>query len=68
MEIIGHKNDPGVDILSITCKYNIETDFPDDVVEEVKTIPMEVREEDLVGRRDLRAQKYLQLMEMILEI
>ena len=57
VEIIGHKNDPGVDILSITCKYNIETDFPDDVVEEVKSIPMEVREEDLVGRRDLRDQE-----------
>lgn len=54
VEIIGHKNDPGVDILSITCKYNIETTFPDDVMEEVKSIPMEVREEDIVGRRDLR--------------
>ena len=31
VEIIGHKNDPGIDILSIVKKYNIETDFPDDV-------------------------------------
>lgn len=39
-EIIGHKNDPGVDILSIVYKYNIETEFSDEVKEEVSTIPM----------------------------
>jgi len=53
-EIIGHINDPGVDILSIIYKYNINIDFPDDVKEEVKTIPMEVKESDLKNRRDLR--------------
>ena len=54
IEIIGHKHDPGVDILSIIYKYNINVDFPDDVKEEVKTIPSEVSDDDLVGRRDLR--------------
>lgn len=54
VDIIGHKHDPGVDILSIIYKYNINVDFPDDVKEEVAEMPMEVREEDLVGRRDLR--------------
>ncbi len=54
VEIIGHKNDPGVDILSIVYKYNINVDFPDDVKEEVKNMPMEVRESDLINRRDLR--------------
>ena len=54
IEIIGHKNDPGVDILSIVYKYNIHTDFPDDVKEEVKNIPMEVKDTDLLGRKDLR--------------
>lgn len=53
VEIIGHKNDPGVDILSIIYKYNINTEFPDDVKEEVKNIPMEVLEEEKVGRVDL---------------
>ena len=56
VEIIGHINDPGVDILSIIYKYNINVDFPKDVVEEVKTIPMKVLESDLSGRRDLRNQ------------
>ena len=54
VEIIGHKNDPGVDILSIIYKYNINTVFPDDVKEEVKNIKMEVTPEDYAGRRDLR--------------
>ena len=54
VEIIGHKNDPGVDILSIVYKYNIHTEFPEDVKEEVKNIPMEVKDIDLLGRRDLR--------------
>ena len=57
VKIIGHKNDPGVDILSIVYKYDINTSFPLDVEEEVKSLPMEVREEDLKGRRDLREKK-----------
>lgn len=56
LEIIGHKNDPGVDILSIIYKYNINTVFPDEVKEEVSNINMEVLPEELKGRRDLRNQ------------
>ncbi len=54
VEIIGHKNDPGVDILSIVYKYKINTEFPVEVKEEVKNIPMEVRDIDMIGRKDLR--------------
>ena len=54
IKIIGHKNDPGVDILSIVYKYDINTSFPEEVEEEVKSLPMEVRDEDLKGRKDLR--------------
>ena len=54
VEIIGHINDPGVDILSIIYKYNINIDFPEDVKNEVKEMPMEVRDFELKGRRDLR--------------
>ncbi|MBQ3510916.1 MAG: ribonuclease R [Bacilli bacterium] len=54
IEVIGHKHDPGVDILSIIYKYNINVDFPDDVKEEVKTIPSEVAPDECNGRRDLR--------------
>ena len=54
VDIIGHINDPGVDILSIIYKYNINIDFPEEVKEEVSHMPMEVLELDHRGRRDLR--------------
>ena len=53
VRIIGHKNDPGVDILSIVCKYEINDTFPEEVIEELDSIPEEVREEDKKGRKDL---------------
>ena len=40
--------------MSIIKKYNIDTEFSDAVKEEVANMPMEVLEEDLKGRRDLR--------------
>ncbi|MBE3550310.1 MAG: ribonuclease R [Brockia lithotrophica] len=54
VEILGHKDDPGVDILSIVRKYELPEAFPEDVLEEAARLPDRVREEDLVGRRDLR--------------
>lgn len=53
-KILGHKNDPGVDILAIACKHNIELDFSEAVKEEVAKLPTYVQEEDLKNRRDLR--------------
>ena len=56
VEIIGHINDPGVDILSIIYKYNIDIDFSEETKKQLESIPMEVKESDLKGRRDLRDQ------------
>lgn len=53
VKIIGHKNDPDIDILAIACKHGIELDFSDEVKEELKSIPEVVRESDKVGRVDL---------------
>ena len=53
VKVLGHKNDPGVDILSIIYSHNIAVDFPEEVEEELKSIPEEVREKDKVNRRDL---------------
>ena len=52
-KVIGHKNDPGVDILSIAYMYDIEPNFSKEVEDELKSIPTEVNESDLVGRVDL---------------
>ena len=57
VEIIGHVNDPGVDILSIIYKYDINVDFPDDVKREVADFPMDVSEREHKGRRDLRNEE-----------
>ena len=54
IKILGHKTDPGVDILSIAAKYNIEEEFPEAVLEEVNKIPDHVLEHEYEGRIDLR--------------
>jgi len=53
VKIIGHKNDPDIDILSVAYKYGIELEFSEEVKEELKTIPESVREKDKLGRVDL---------------
>ena len=52
-EIIGHKNDPGVDILTIAAKHCIDFNFSEGSIEELKSIPDEVSNSELAGRRDL---------------
>ncbi|MGC5326952.1 ribonuclease R [Brevibacillus sp. SYSU BS000544] len=54
IEILGHKNDPGVDILSIIRKFGLPEAFPQDVLEEAEAAPAEISEEEIRGRRDLR--------------
>lgn len=53
IKVIGHKNDPGMDIKSIAYKYGIYDDFGPDVEKELESIPTEVDEKDLFNRRDL---------------
>ncbi|WP_210133358.1 ribonuclease R [Staphylococcus sp. GDY8P155P] len=52
--ILGHKNDPGVDILSIIYQHGIEIEFPDKVLEEAEAVPDEIKPSEIEGRRDLR--------------
>ncbi len=53
VKIIGHKNDPGTDILSIAYKYGIYEDFGEEVEKELEDIPNEVDPKELSGRKDL---------------
>ncbi|WP_286925421.1 MULTISPECIES: ribonuclease R [Lysinibacillus] len=53
-KILGHKNDPGVDILSILYKHDIPPEFPDEVIAAAQRVPDEITEADIEGRRDLR--------------
>ncbi len=54
IEVLGHINDVGVDILSIVKDLEIPTVFPQEVMEQVESIPMEVLPEDIPDREDVR--------------
>lgn len=54
VEIIGHINDPGTDILSIVMDRNIRTEFPEKVLNQAVRVGKDVSEADCQGRLDLR--------------
>ncbi|MFD0827121.1 ribonuclease R [Neobacillus sp. M.A.Huq-85] len=54
VEILGHKNDPGVDILSIIHKHGLPMAFPEDVLQQANETPDTIDESELENRRDLR--------------
>lgn len=57
IEILGHKNDPGVDILSIIRKFQLPEHFSEEVMGEAESVPDRIIEEELKGRRDLRDKR-----------
>ena len=54
VEIIGHVNDPGTDILSIVMDMNIRTEFPEKVLNQAVRVGKDVSEADRAGRLDIR--------------
>lgn len=54
IEILGHINDPGVDILSVIRRYELAVEFPEEVYAEIEHLGTEVVEADKKGREDLR--------------
>ncbi|MBS4174022.1 ribonuclease R [Bacillus sp. FJAT-49736] len=54
IKILGHKNDPGVDILSVIHKYGLPQAFPDDVIDQANRVPDTIDESEIGTRRDLR--------------
>ena len=55
-QVIGHKNDPGMDILSIVVSNGIPTKFPEDVLAQADAVPDQINPADFPERRDLRDQ------------
>ena len=53
-EILGHANDPGVDIMSIVKGYELPIEFSEKIMNQVERVANEVSEADMIGRRDLR--------------
>lgn len=54
VEILGHINDPGVDILSIVRAYGLPVEFDPKVMTQVEHVAKPVSEADMAGRMDLR--------------
>lgn len=54
VEILGHVNDPGVDIMSIVKSYDLPVEFPEKVMNQAERVPEEVSDADMAGRKDLR--------------
>ena len=53
-EILGHVNDPGVDIMSIVKGYELPIEFSEKIMHQAERAANEVSEADMAGRRDLR--------------
>lgn len=53
-EILGHSNDPGVDIMCIVKGYDLPTEFPQRVLSQAQRVSSPVSEADRQGRLDLR--------------
>ena len=51
--VIGHKDDPGVDIKLVAYKYNIYEEFSKKAMEQTDAIPSVVSDNELKGRTDL---------------
>ncbi len=54
VEILGHINDPGTDILSIVRAYNLPVEFSERILKQVENVSNEVSTADMAGRMDLR--------------
>ncbi len=54
IEILGHVNDPGVDILSMVRNFGLPMEFDEKVMKQAERVSSEVSEADMQGREDLR--------------
>ncbi|MCR5349503.1 MAG: ribonuclease R [Acholeplasmatales bacterium] len=52
--VIGHKDDPGMEISKIALEFGFILDFNEEVKEELKEIPENISNENLDGRCDFR--------------
>ena len=54
VEILGHVNDPGVDIMSVIKAYELPVEFPEEVLRSLDKVPEEIDPEEIVSRMDIR--------------
>lgn len=54
VEVLGNAGDVGLEILSIIKQNNLPLEFPREVMEASRRVPVEIAPQELAGRRDLR--------------
>ncbi len=54
IEILGHVNDPGVDIMSVIKAYDIPVEFSEEVMQSLGKVPEEIDQEEIANRMDIR--------------
>jgi ribonuclease R len=55
VEILGHVNDPGVDIMSVVRAYDLPVDFSEEVMRTLNNVPEEIDPEEINNRKDIRS-------------
>jgi len=55
IEILGHINEPGVDILSVIKQFELPLVFSEKVIEEVRMLDFNITDEEIAKREDLRS-------------
>lgn len=58
-KVIGSENTRDIDVKILFEEYDIPTEFSNEVEQEVKKLPVEVRDEDILGRVDLRSKNII---------
>ncbi len=51
---LGKTHEPQAELMAVLHKYNLETEFPPEVMKEAEAVPDKVTKNQLKGRRDLR--------------
>ena len=54
VKVLGHRNDPGIDVLSVVYEHDAPVEFPQVVFDQISDIKDSVTADDLDGRVDLR--------------
>ena len=55
-EVIGNKDEPGIDILSVIYAHDVPHEFPKEAMEQANKIPLHVLPEEKKGRKDITNQ------------
>ena len=57
IEVLGHRDEAGIDMLSLIKEYNLPYEFPEPVLDEAKSLKISITDEELKKRLDFRGRE-----------